>query len=143
MGAFYDSLTDQQRAKLKTAPAPAALTDSNDVNVPRGQRYQACAMQSSGASEKLISEITKATQPTHEQQANLENLRTKSSQMERLLLASCAHPVPDSVLARLEAANGRLFAIISVANNLEIELKDFYGFLDGAQKAAFDRLGHR
>ena len=140
--AFYDSLTAQQRARFITAPTPAAFRDSNDANAQMGQRYQACATQSTGETERLIDEIIKTTRPTPDQQASLEDLRTKSSQMEKLLLASCAQPVPDSTLARLDAANGRLFAIISVANNLQIELNNFYGFLDGEQKAAFDRLGH-
>ena len=140
--AFYDSLTNQQRAKFITAPAPAALNDSNDANAQIGQRYQGCATQSTGDTERLIDKITMTTRPTPDQQASLENLRTKSSQLEKLLLASCARPIPNSTPARLEAANGRLFDIISVANNLQIELNDFYGALDGEQKAAFDRLGH-
>jgi hypothetical protein len=139
--ALYDSLTAQQRARFITAPAPAALSDSNAANAQMGQRYQACATQNTGETERLIDEITKTTRPTPDQQASLENLRIKSSQMEKLLIASCARPIPDSTLARLEAANGRLFDIISVANNLQIELNDFYGVLDGEQKAAFDRLG--
>lgn len=139
---FYDSLTDQQRARFITAAAPAAFSDSNDANAQMGQRYQGCATQSTGDTERLIDKITMTTRPTPDQQASLENLRTKSSQMEKLLLASCARPIPNSTPARLEAANGRLFDIISVANNLQIELNDFYGVLDGEQKAAFDRLGH-
>ena len=140
--ALYDSLTAQQRARFITAPTPAALSDSNDANAQMGQRYRACATQSTGETERLIDEITKTTRPTPDQQASLENLRTKSSQMEKLLLASWARPIPDSTLARLDAANGRLFDIISAANNLQIELNDFYGSLDGEQKTAFDRLGH-
>jgi hypothetical protein len=138
--AFYDSLTDQQQARF-IAPAPA-LGDSNDANAQMGRRYQACATQSADDTERLIDKITKTTRPTPDQQASLENLRTKSSQMEKLLLASCAQPIPDSIRARLDAVNGRLFDIISVANNLQLELNDFYGSLDDEQKAAFDRLGH-
>ncbi len=106
-----------------------------------GQRYQACAAHGAGETERLIDEIAKATQPTQGQQASLDNLRNRSSQMEKLLLAACTQPIPNDPPARLDAADDKLVAMNFAASNLEIALNGFYGSLDRRQKAAFNALG--
>ncbi len=135
---FYESLTDQQRTKFKT---PQVATTGTAANMPMGQHYQTCAMQSPDETGRLLDEILKATQPSQAQQTSLNNLRNRSAQMEKLLLAACARPIPRDPLARLDATDDQLVAMNFAAANLEIALNGFYSTLDGRQKSAFDAIG--
>ncbi len=135
---FYEGLTDQQRIKFK---APQVTTTGDVANMRMGQRHRMCAMQSPDETGRLVDEISKATQPNQDQQAALDNLRNRSSQMEKLLLAACARPIQSDPLARLDATDDQLVAMNLAASNLEIALNGFYGALDRWQKTAFDALG--
>jgi hypothetical protein len=141
---FYDTLSDQQKAKFTAATASEQAPPENSklASAPMGRRYQACAAQSAGATERLIADIEKKVRPAREQQAGLQDLRQKSAQMEKLLLASCAQPTPKEPLARLDAADERLVAMNFAASNLEMALNNFYASLDKRQKARFESLGH-
>jgi LTXXQ motif family protein len=141
---FYDTLSDQQKAKFTatTAGEQAPPENSKVASAPMGQRYQACAAQSAGATERLIADIEKQVRPAREQQAGLQDLREKSAQMEKLLLASCAQPTPKDPMARLDAADERLVAMNFAASNLEMALNNFYASLDKGQKTRFESLGH-
>jgi hypothetical protein len=137
--AFYDGLSGEQKAKFN-APKPPQPEKKADAATPMGRRYQACAAQSAGATDRMIGEIKRKVRPTHEQQSGLDELQKKSAQMEKLLLASCAQPTPDNPLARLDAANERLVAINFAASNLELALNNFYASLGKRQKESFDSL---
>ena len=140
--AFYDTLSDQQKAKFTTIADPPAPDSGKVAMAPMGQRYQACAAQSAGETDHLIAEIEKKVRPGRAQQAGLDDLRNKSAQMEKLLLASCARPIANNPLARLDAADERLVAMNFAASNLEMALNNFYASLDSRQKARFQSLGH-
>jgi hypothetical protein len=104
--AFYDTLSDAQKAKF-TSAAQAASPSGNGAAVPMDRRYRECAAQGAGASARLLDRIQRAVQPTPAQEASLDNLRKTSAQMEKLLLASCVQPIPKDPLARLDAADAR------------------------------------
>ncbi len=139
--AFYDTLSDQQKAEFITVTTEPAAPESGKVAkaamAPMGQRYQACAAQSAGETDRLIAEIENKLRPGRVQQAGLEELRNKSVQMEKLLMASCARPIPNDPLARLDAADERLVAMNFAASTLEMALNNFYASLDSGQKARF------
>jgi LTXXQ motif family protein len=61
--------------------------------------------------------------------------------MAKLLTATCAHPVSDDPLARLDAASDQLTAMNYAAANMQIAFDNFYSRLDNSQKARFDRSG--
>lgn len=135
--AFYDALSDEQRAKFASA---AQAASGNAASAP-DRRYRECAAQSAGASARLLDRIQQAVQPTRAQEASLDNLRQTSAQMEKLLLASCTQPVAKNPLARLDAADARLVAMNFSAASMQVALNDFYASLDPRQKAKFDSLG--
>jgi hypothetical protein len=138
--SFYDTLTDRQKAAFKTVPPPPAQ-NRNAVAAPMGERYQACAMAGGNTAQGLIDAIASKVQPKGEQQASLDNFGKVSAQMEKMLSASCAQPLADSPLGRLDAADDQLVTINYATLNMEIALNAFYSTLSDDQKANFDAFG--
>lgn len=138
--AFYDTLTDQQKAEFKTT-MQAPPKNRKGAAAPMGEQYKACALQSGGNTQGLLDNIEKITLPTREQRAGLDNLRKVSSQFEKMLLASCAQPLAETPLARLDAADDQLVTLNYAASSMEFALNNFYSTLDSDQKANFDALG--
>jgi hypothetical protein len=141
--AFYDSLTPEQKAKF-TVQAPAAQDTRGDpraANNAMGRQLQACAAQSAGDADRLIKQIQQAVRPTPQQRAGLEAFGKASSDMAKLLIASCAQPMPADPVARLDAADNRLTTMNYAATSVDVALNAFYGGLTSEQKARFDTLG--
>jgi hypothetical protein len=61
--------------------------------------------------------------------------------MAKLLIASCAQPVPADPLGRLDSAGDQITAINYAAANVQIALDDFYARLSRTQKARLDAAG--
>jgi hypothetical protein len=143
--AFYDSLTPEQKARftVQTPAAPPQDTrgDPRAASGPMGKQYQACAAQSIGDADRLIKQIQQAVRPTPQQRAGLEAFGKASSDMAKLLIASCAQPMPAEPVARLDAADNRLTTMNYAATNVDVALNAFYGGLTNEQKARFDTLG--
>jgi hypothetical protein len=70
----------------------------------------------------------------------MEALRKMSTDMAKLLTASCAQPIPADPVARLDSANNQLSSMGYTATSLEIAFDGFYAQLDDDQKAGFDVL---
>jgi LTXXQ motif family protein len=141
--AFYDSLTPEQKAKFAVqTPAPQDTRgDPRAANAAMGRQAQACAAQGAGDADRLIKQIQQAVRPTPQQRAGLEAFGKASSDMAKLLIASCAQPTPADPVARLDAADSRLVAMNYAATNVDVALSAFYGGLTDEQKARFDTLG--
>jgi hypothetical protein len=142
--AFYDTLTPEQKAKftVQTPPPPQDRRgDPRAAAGPMGRQYQACAAQSVGDADRLIKQIQEAVRPTPQQRVGLEAFGKTASDMAKLLIASCAQPVPTDPVARLDAADNRLTAMNYAATNVDVALNAFYGGLTSEQKARFDMLG--
>lgn len=139
---FDDSLKDTQKTSFasrmtQAAPKPDATNQSAAMN----QQYQACAQPNVEEAERFIKQIDLRIRPNKEQAASLENLHKVSSDMAKLLMASCAQPIPADPLARLDAAADQLTAMNYAATTVQIAFNDFYGRLDNTQKARFDSTG--
>ena len=139
--AFYEALTDKQKAAFKTAAPPPPPANRNAAVPPMGERSQACAMAGGNTAQGLIDAVAAKVRPTAEQQASLDNFGKVSAQMEKMLLASCAQPQADNPLGRLDAADDHLDTISYVASTMGIALNAFYSALTDEQKANFDTLG--
>jgi hypothetical protein len=141
--AFYDQLTPEQKAKFTVqAPAPQdPRGDPRAANAAMGRQAQACAAQGAGDAERLMKVIQQAVRPSQQQRAALEAFGKASSDMAKLLIASCAQPIPADPVARLDAADNRLTAMNYAATNVDVALNAFYGGLTDEQKTRFDTLG--
>jgi len=136
---FYDSLTTTQKSSFTSQlPQSIVSTDAKGENPGMNKQYQACAMQNSERAERLVKEIEMRVRPTKEQAESFENFHKASANMAKLLIASCAQPIPSDPMARLDDANDELTAINYAATTVQIAFNDFYGRLDNAQKARFD-----
>jgi len=142
LAAFYDTLTDDQKAKFN-APRqePPRGNDSKAAGAAMGRQYAACAAQGSDDADRLIKRISQSVRPTPDQRASLEALGKKSGDMAKLLMASCAEPIPDTPPARLDSVNARLTSINFAATTIQVALNDFYAGLNKDQQARFDALG--
>ena len=136
---FYDTLTSAQKVGLGSEPIQASAQPQPKAAGPgASKQYQACASPNMESAESLIKEIEMKVRSNNDQAASLENLHKVSSDMAKLLIASCAQPIPSDPLARLDAADDQLTAMNYAATNVQIALDDFYGKLSDAQKARFD-----
>ena len=137
--SFYDGLTSTQKNSfVRQQPQSNVSADAKGENPGMNKQYQACALQNSERAERLIKEIEMRVRPTNEQAASFENFHKTSSNMAKLLIASCAQPIPSDPAARLDDANDELTAINYAATTVQIAFNDFYGRLDNGQKARFN-----
>jgi hypothetical protein len=76
--------------------------------------------------------------PDKTQAGSLENLHKVSSDMAKLLTASCVQPMAADPLARLDSGSDQITAMNYAASNVQIALDDFYGRLSQQQKARLE-----
>jgi hypothetical protein len=138
---FYDTLTVTQknsfiRQPTQNSPPPDPKAADPEMN----KQYQACASQNVEKAERMIKEIEMRVRPNRDQAASLENLHRASGDMAKLLIASCAQPVPADPMERLDSANDQLTAINYAATTVQIALDEFYLKLNNDQKARFDSV---
>jgi hypothetical protein len=140
---FLDTLTDAQKSTFASRQPQekrvASAGSANDSGT--NKQYQACAAPNVEASERMIKEIEQRVRPHKEQAAGLENFHKASSDMAKLLMASCAQAVPADPLARLDAADDQVTAMNYAATTVQIAFDDFYGKLDNGQKARLESTG--
>ena len=134
---FYESLTSAQKNSF-AVQQPQNAPPPDDRAKGENKQYQACAAQNIGSAERLVKEIEMKVKPDKAQGASLENLHKASSDMAKLLIASCAQPIPADPLGRLDSASDQITAMNYAASNVQIALDDFYGRLSQTQKARFE-----
>jgi len=134
---FYGSLTEPQQASLVT-DEPQSNPNSNAANNDQHKAYQACAAQNVGAAERMIKEIEQRVRPNKGQAPSFQNLHKTSSDMAKLLMASCAQSLPTVPLARLDAADNQLTTMNYAATSMQIAFNNFYATLNDGQKARLD-----
>jgi len=134
---FYESLTSAQKNSF-AFQQPQNASPPDDKTQGENKHYQACAAQNIGSAERMVKEIEMKVKPDKTQAASLENLHKTSSDMAKLLIASCAQPIPTDPTGRLDSASDQITAINYAASNVQIALDDFYGRLSQTQKARFE-----
>lgn len=138
---FYDTLTVTQKNSFASRrPQPEPPAEAKDANPGMNKQYQACASQNAERAERLVKEIEMRVRPTKDQAKSFENFHKVSSDMAKLLIASCVQPIPADPMARLDDANDQLTAINYAATTVQIAFDEFYATLDGAQKTRFELL---
>jgi LTXXQ motif family protein len=138
---FYESLTSAQKNSFAVQQPQNSPPSDDKSQGGENKQNQTCAAQNIGSAERLVKEIEMKVRPDKTQSASLENLHKTSSDMAKLLIASCAQPVPDDPLARLDSASDQITAINYAASNVQIALDDFYGRLSQQQRARFEATG--
>jgi LTXXQ motif family protein len=139
LSAFYDSLSDEQKARFDhIAPrAPrhgqAALGDLTTATI-RGQ----C---DAGMVAWPTEQIDRVVRPDETQRGKLQNLQSAASQAADTIKAACPADIPPTPPARLTAVGQRLQAMQQGVETMQPALADFYNSLGDDQKARFNSMG--
>jgi len=136
--AFLDTLDSAQKAQFVSQQPQSNPREAKNAKSGMNKQYQACAGPNVEAAERMIKEIEQRVRPDKQQPARLENLHKVSSDMAKMLMASCAQAVPADPLARLDSAGDQLTAMNYAATSVQIAFDDFYGKLDNGQKARLE-----
>jgi hypothetical protein len=144
MHAFYDALTDEQRAKLDatTGPEPAA----QDQNQPAGadqpppEVTQACNNTDAGVALP-IDRIEQDVRPDERQRAALDNLANASARAAEKLKASCTADTSLTMVGRVDAMRQRLTTMLDAIIMVRPALEAFYNSLNYEQRARFNVIG--
>jgi hypothetical protein len=140
---FYDSLSDQQKARLDAM----GLSPGREAGAGGGRDAQAgvvpriCSERSNAVAQLSIEEIEKNVRPTDAQRQNLEDLRNASARAADTIKTSCPSKTPLTVTARIEAVEGRLGAMLDAVKTVRGPLEKFYDSLSDEQRARFNRMG--
>jgi hypothetical protein len=134
--AFYDSLSDQQRARFEN------MGSSGKRQAPTGGDVAAlCSRQSGDATNLPIQRIEQVVQPNDQQQHDaFAALKQASRDTADQLQASCPAQVPQMPVARLEAVETRLHGMVDAMNTIRPKLQAFYASLSDDQKARFNTM---
>ena len=132
--ALYDSLSDEQKARLN------ALAESKSA---RRHGDEACAGSESRSPEWPTKQIEEAVQPSDQQRASLVALASTTSHLSAMLQSSCPSVRRVTPTGRLEAVASRLDSMIDAVTFERTALNDFYASLNDDQKARFGAEIHR
>jgi hypothetical protein len=163
LGAMTDRLWSLRQAvvvirapleKLTSSLSAEQQTRLNAVNdetvaqpLPNGSARGAnrsmpvCGPPMSPFAEWPAAEIEQRVRPANEQRQALEMLRMTTLGMTQLLMASCPSETPRSPLARVDAAEKRLDALLYAARVVAPAVNGAYFALADEQKTAFRALG--
>src|SRR5262249_39188983 len=138
---FYDTLSEEQRARLDTAAAvdpnvrALAAREASD-------RFVRMCSESTRMPEWPLASIAQTVKLDQDQRPMLELLMGTSMHYAHELRASCsAAPAPVTSTERLEAVDQRLGDIIYAVTVLRGMLNRFYNSLTQEQRARFDAMG--
>ena len=131
--ALYDSLTDEQKARINPLPDATTARRRSHVFEP-----QACAESASRSPAWPAKPIEEAVRPTDQQRASLIALGSTTSHLSALLQPSCPTATLVTPTGRLEAVVNRLDSMIYAVTLERAALNDFYASLNDDQKARFD-----
>lgn len=139
---FSDSLTKAQMDSfvVQQPQKPPVRDQKASSEALMNRQYQACVSQNAERAERMIKEIETRVRPDRDQAASFENLHQISTNMAKMLIASCVQPIPADQALRLDSVNDQLAAMNYAAATIQIAFDDFYGRLRSEQKTRLDSM---
>jgi hypothetical protein len=132
LNKFYNSLSDEQKARLNAA---------ND-QTGKSRSLASCGAVNN-ATQWPGERIEKAVQPSEQQLAKLDALKTAMASASDQLAKTCPAALPVTPPARLTAMSMRLDTMLQSVKSVRGALDDFYNALSDEQKAQFDLIGRQ
>jgi hypothetical protein len=123
------------------AAAGPAVGQQGAEPIPAASAAQFCVTAGPSAAGIPTDRIAKAVQPTAQQRTKLDALKVAEADAVKVLESSCATQKPATPIARLDAVQARLQAMIEAVDIVRAPLGDFYASLSDEQKARFDQPG--
>ena len=141
MQRFYDSLSDEQKARFNTVNTEAqASTNSRNGNRPADLSQQ-CGEEMMKKTVVPTERIAQAVNPTEPQRDALNALNEASTKAAEFLKSNCSTAEPLTPTSRVVAMEQRLKTMSEAIRIVEPALQNFYGSLSDEQKARFNQLG--
>ncbi len=126
---LYGLFSGAQKQRLEASTQPNA-SRAKDVSVG-----EICTEQAEFTNAPA-DQIASAIELTEAQKQELEKLKAVSAQASEGLKTSCPSSVPDTIHARLDAAQKRVTVLIQAIDTVRPAVRDFYASLTDEQKAA-------
>jgi len=133
---FYQSLTDEQKARFNAA-SPG---NESTTGVDRRALTKFCDERTPGVTDLPIDRIAQAVQPTPAQRAALDELKDASVKAGEGLKVNCPTYQTLTPTGRVEAMEKRLDATLGAVKTVQPVLAKFYNLLSDEQKARFNSL---
>jgi LTXXQ motif family protein len=138
LGRFYNSLADEQKARLNAA----------NEQGERNRGSTAGCNAAGNAARWPADQVEKAVQPSPEQQSKLDALKKAMLAASDDLADACPSSLPATPPARLKAISRRLEIMLKAVKNIRPVLDRFYASLSDEQRAQFNairpqRIGRR
>jgi hypothetical protein len=146
LARLYDSLSDEQRERLDALGAEERSNGSGTASAgPTGVGTTAslCDRQAESFTKLPAQAIEEVVRLNEQQHTAFENLKQASAQAADDLKTSCPAQAVATPVARLDAANNRLQALVQAAKTVRPRLVAFYASLGDEQKAQFNNLGRQ
>jgi hypothetical protein len=145
LGKFYDSLSDEQKARFNDigAGAPGAKPEASNGPPQNAPNNAPNPQAQCGASVMAwpSDQINKTVQPNDAQRAKLDALQSAMANAADTIKAACPAEMPITPPARLAAAGKHLQAMLQAVDTIRPALHDFYDSLSDSQKARFNTMG--
>jgi len=138
---FYNSLSDEQKARFNDIAPPAPKQKQGEHNQPGGPSVQAQCDASVMAWP--TDQVDRIVQPDDAQRAKLDALQSAASQGADTIKAACPSETPATPPGRLAAVGKRLQAMLQAVETVQPALADFYNSLSDDQKARFNGMGRQ
>jgi hypothetical protein len=141
---FFDALSDEQKQRLEALGAEESGNNRATASTgPTGAGTigAICDRQAESFTKLPVQRIEEVVQPKERQRTAFENLKQASAQAADELKTSCTAQAGATPVARLDAANNRLQALVQAAKTVRPRLAAFYASLGDEQKAQFNNLG--
>jgi hypothetical protein len=138
---FYDSLSDEQKARFNSiAPAASAPRRGKTAN-PEQAALNPQAECNASVMAWPTDQIDHVVRPNDTQRDKLEALQSATGHAADMIKASCPSEVPSTPPGRLQAIGQRLEAMLHAVETVQPALADFYNALGDDQKARFNTMG--
>ena len=146
LARFYDALNDVQRQRLDAVGAEeteyrraATVTSSSGATT----LASLCGDQAANFTRLPVQSIEEIIKPTGQQQNAFDKLRQVSENAADELRASCPAQTAQTPVARLDAMDNRLQAMVRAVKTVRPVLGTFYASLSDDQKAQFNSMGQK
>ena len=140
---FYDSLTDEQRARFDAMRADLGQQREQAQqreSTTASQHASACTNAKPGLADLPMDRIDEVVQPSGQQEDALARLNDATQKAVEIIQAASPNSTPLTPVGRLEVMERRLNTMLTAAKTIQPALEDFYGSLNYEQKARFNTL---
>ena len=138
---FYDSLSDEQKARFNVINTDAQASSSSRDGNRSTDLAQLCGDQVVKTTNVPTDRIAQVIKPTDAQRSALDALNAATTMAADFLKANCRTAEPLTPTARVAAMEHRLKTMLEAIKIVQPALETFYGSLTDEQKARFNQLG--